>query len=520
MLRILIVDDMPIFLDYLKGCIDWSTYGFQICGEAHDGIEALQLIETTYPDIILTDITMPYMDGLELAEKVAKHYPDISVLLITGNNEFEYARRAVKIGVCDYIVKPFEKEELLLSLLKQKDNINRALENKEQNDTLQRDVVLHKLILGRHSSWENHKESLAKANIHFVSDYFLVCTMKFFADQLEKLEQIHNWENIIEDMLIGKLVIDGQIFVFKNYENDIVILLNFESDKALKAYKTYELEDLNKIVKNQLEIDTIIGISDYCYSVNNIKDAYAQTMSIIYKSLEEKKNSGLVDESTEESSFVILNSWETIDNLNKGLEQLNEELILDTLRKEFEKFQGNIVSSQRAALFSSLVSILLTNIIKTGRSIDVVFGSDFHPYRAVHACNSLEDAKNLVTNYYLTAIHHREKHSNEKSHLVVERVKDYIHENYMSSELCIGDISKETLINQTYLRSMFKQETSLTITEYITKYRMTKAKELIETTDDKLSTIAEKVGFNDVSYFSKAFKKFYGVSPKSFYSVS
>ena len=122
MIRIMIVDDMPIFLEYLRGCIDWGAYGFEICGEAHDGKEAIEKMETLYPDIILTDITMPHVDGLKLAEHVAENYPDVSVILITGNNEFEYARKALKIGVCDYIVKPFEKEELILSLLKLQDN--------------------------------------------------------------------------------------------------------------------------------------------------------------------------------------------------------------------------------------------------------------------------------------------------------------------------------------------------------------------------------------------------------------
>ena len=122
----MIVDDIPIFLEYLRGFINWEEYGFEICGQASNGKEAFEMIEECYPDVILTDITMPYMDGLELAEAVMNQYPDISVILITGNNEFEYARKALKIGVCDYIVKPFEKEELILSLLKLQDNIHKV----------------------------------------------------------------------------------------------------------------------------------------------------------------------------------------------------------------------------------------------------------------------------------------------------------------------------------------------------------------------------------------------------------
>ncbi len=139
--KIMIVDDMPIFLEYLRGCIDWNAYGFEICCEAHDGREALEKMEEYMPDVVLTDITMPYLNGLELSERIIKDYPDTAVVLITGNNEFEYARKAVKIGVCDYIVKPFEKEELILSLLKLQDNIGKAVENSDTNENLLQDEL-------------------------------------------------------------------------------------------------------------------------------------------------------------------------------------------------------------------------------------------------------------------------------------------------------------------------------------------------------------------------------------------
>ena len=127
MIKIMIVDDMPIFREYLTSCIDWNAYGFELCCEAKNGKEALEKFEVFYPDIVLTDINMPHIDGLELAERLMESYPDVSVVLISGHSEFEYARQAIKIGVSDYIVKPFEKEELILTLLKLQDNkIGRA----------------------------------------------------------------------------------------------------------------------------------------------------------------------------------------------------------------------------------------------------------------------------------------------------------------------------------------------------------------------------------------------------------
>ena len=152
MIKIMIVDDMPIFLEYLRSAIDWEAYGFELCCEAKNGVEAYENAVIYSPDIVLSDIKMPYMDGLTLTEKLSELNPEIAVVLITGNSEFEYARRAIKLGVVDYIVKPFEKEELILTLLNLQDNINKAIEMKQEKKDklyLKREELLRQLIYAK-----------------------------------------------------------------------------------------------------------------------------------------------------------------------------------------------------------------------------------------------------------------------------------------------------------------------------------------------------------------------------------
>lgn len=517
MLKIMIVDDMPIFLEYLRGCIDWEAYGFTICAEAHDGKEALEMMEQEYPDVVLTDITMPYIDGLELSEIITKQYPDTSVILITGNNEFEYARRAVRIGVCDYIVKPFEKEELLLSLLKLQDNINRALEaknEKEEIESQKRENILRKLILGKHKSWEKHFEQFEQNGIIFCSKYFLVCTMKFENMDMDRLEGISNWESILIQMLKSKIEIEGCFYVFRDFENNILLLLNFKEESEMKAYKTYELLDLNKVVKDSLKIDATIGVSDFCYGLEQVKDGYVQSQQAIMR--KDKEAIGKVfdykkmDTITEQSYY----SWNAIDRLHQALEQLDEEMIRASIHEEVAHVEEIGNEQMSVYIYSGLISVLLTNVINSGRTIEAVFGTDFRPYEEMKDLADGEQREKKMIEYYLKSLEFEKKNKDTKSHQIVEKIKEYIGEHYMEPELCIADISKELLVNQTYLRSMFKAEMNITILEYITKYRMQLAKKMIRETDDKFSIIAEKTGFSDVSYFSKSFKKFYGMTPK------
>ena len=517
MLKILIVDDMPIFLEYLRGCIEWESYGFYICGEAHDGREALECIEEMSPDIVLTDITMPYLDGLELSQKIADEYPDISVILITGNNEFEYARKAVRIGVCDFIVKPFEKEELLLSLLKLQDNINRALEAKnimEEMENHKRENVLRKLIHGRHAMWETHTAQFGDNGINFTTDYFLVCTMKFDTDGNVDLEGISNWENILIQMLNNKIEIDGHFYVFRDFENNIVILLNFDNEQEMKEYKTYELADLNKVVKDSLSIDSSIGVSDFCYGLNSVKDGYIQSQQAIMSRAHDAIGKIYDYKKIGASGTHEYYSWNAIDKLNRAIENLDDEMVSSTIHEEVQNVERMQNEAMSIYIYSGLISVLLSSVINSGRSIETVFGHDFRPYEELRTLPNGELREKKLIEYYIKSIEFEKENKDTKSHKIVESIKQYIGEHYMEPELCIADISKALLVNQTYLRSMFKAETNTTITEYITKYRMQLAKKMIRETDDKFSVIAENTGFSDVGYFSKSFKKFYGITPK------
>lgn len=517
MLKILIVDDMPIFLEYLRNCIDWENYGFTIIGEAHDGKEALDYINELSPDIVLTDITMPYIDGLELSQIIADDYPDISVILITGNNEFDYARKAVRIGVCDYIVKPFEKEELLLSLLKLQDNINRALEAKnvlEEIETQKRENIFRKLIHGKHVFWEKHLAQFEENGIDLCSDFFLVCTMKFDNSTLENLEGISNWENIIIRMLKSKIEIDGGAHVFRDFENNIVLLLNFKNEDDMKQYKTYDLVDITKVIKDSLSIESAIGISDFCYGLDGVNKGYIQSQQALMS-----QNADTVGRIFDYKKIVSpmeknYYSWNAIDKLGRAVDMLDDELVKTTIHEEVSTVEAMNNEPISIYIYSGLISVLLSKVINSGRTVEMVFGEDFRPYEEMKTLPDGDTREQKLIEYYLKTIEFEKENKDSKSHQIVEKIKDYISGHYMEPDLCIADISRELLVNQTYLRSMFKSETNSTISDYITKYRMQLARKMIRDTDDKLVVIAEKTGFSDVSYFSKCFKKTYGISPK------
>lgn len=512
MINVMIVDDMPIFLEYLKGCIDWESYGFHICSEARNGKEALEKIAEVYPDVVLTDITMPYIDGLELSEIIRRDYPDISVILITGNNEFEYAKKAVRIGVCDYIVKPFEKEELVLSMLKLSDNIDKAVESRRAAELLklqQDEEAARKIIYT--------SETGALAQLGLSQQYFLVCGISFSMEaEGARLEQVMNWETLIAGLLKEMIQMDGDYTVFHDYENNIVVLLNFATYEEMRAYKGYELTDLITVIHNQLGIDCTIAISGECPAPQYIRNAYYQVLQTLAV-----KGAGQVWDNrrkdynraarTGANTFYTL---EMVRELNSDLETLQEERV----RKTITAAWNAIASSDRfdfnlANLASGLLSILMSNIISSGLSVSAIYGKDFYPEQIISSAASYEEKRNALIRMYEQRIQFEKGRKGTKAHDIAAGAIDYISQHYSNSAMSMGDISTALMINQTYLRRMFKEETGKTLSEYITAYRMQKARELITTSGRKLVEVAELVGYNDVSYFSNCFKKHYGISP-------
>ncbi|WP_051544824.1 response regulator transcription factor [Butyrivibrio sp. MC2021] len=532
MIKILIVDDMPIFLEYLRGCIDWKSYGFEICCEARDGKEALQKIEEFYPDVVLTDITMPYINGLELAERITKDYPDISVILITGNNEFEYARKAVKIGVCDYIVKPFEKEELILSLLKLQDNIGKAVENTDVSPRRKnRDERLRALIYaGTGSNKDTEIEALSffydaadkeRAQLEIENKGLLVALFKFditdAGNGADSVESLMNWERLIAKMLEDKLEITGKFRVFHDYENNIVVIMRFDDDKELESFKGYEFTDIIQIVKSQLEIDSAIALTKAA-NISSVKGAYEKALNFLAG-----KGYGRFFDIRNNQENVSYTSLDAIFRLNRDIESLqadDAEAVINELWSKIKE-KNNAGNTDAAPgftemnLLSSAVSILMTNIISSGFSVDKIFGEDFVPEKFFAMAETSEKMRENVIFLYKKRIEFEKGKKDSREHDIAQAAKEYIEANYTNSELSISDISEALCVNQTYLRKMFKSEMNMTLTEYITQLRMQEAKRLITTTEEKLSSVAEQVGYSDVSYFSNVFKKYYGTSPRS-----
>ncbi|QJD82075.1 response regulator [Cohnella herbarum] len=525
MIKVMIVDDEAIFRDFLKIVLPWEEYGFTICGEVRNGIEALKMMEEFRPDIALVDINMPFMDGLELSEKLKEVSPGVGIIIVTGHNEFEYARRAIKLGVEDYLLKPFTKEELLLTLLKLQSQIQETKDRQltlKANEVMLKEGFLNSLIESEYLKNEEIRNRLADFGIANVSSCFQVACIEIdlMDSKWRNVSDRELWKFAVANILSETIHLNGNHMVFNGPEGRIICIyepeeVDYGSSRVKEGY-----EQLCILIKKYLKFAITIGLGTLHSSYSGIRASYLEALHALrYKFVIGTDRVIGYDDSVEgvrgfASGFIP--------------SQMNEELLIflrmgdsDSVKNKihtiFEGIREDRFSIDYVyTICMGLVSICLSCVSENGHPIEDCFGEEFYPYSDIMQQHSIEGVQRWIIDMYLRAIEYMKQHKQTKSGKIAETAKQLIDKQYMDSELKVETLAQQVYINPSYLRGVFKKNHGMTVTDYITQRRMQEARSLLLEGQYKLSDIAERVGFQDPAYFSRAFKKYYGTSPRDY----
>ena len=387
--------------------------------------------------------------------------------------------------------------------------------NIHQEDLHKRkESVLQKCLLGNKDEEFKWKKELKGIGIEPISDYYLMGCVHLQMNHESDLENFLNWENVMISMLKDTIRVNGIYEVFRDFQNNIIFIINFENEQEQMRYKAYELLDFPKIIDRRLGMECQICFGDYCKNDGELGKEYYRIQKAIKNSsgekiiklFEESKKYDVLDETGYRPQFLA--------ELNEALANKEIEKFGELWSEEWENAFQYGDETAKLQLFATLLALLLTDIVNSGRSIESVYGEEFRPHNELYMILDLEERVKKLFFYYECWIKKETQKNKSHSKIIAEKARNYIQAHYMEGDLNVADISRELFINQTYLRKMFKEEMGMTLLEFITKYRMHMAKQLILNTEYSLTQIAEQVGYNDVGYFSKCFKKYYQVSPK------
>lgn len=520
--RIMIVDDEEEMRKGIIKKIDWQANGFCVVGNAENGKVALEMAEQKRPDVIFTDIKMPFMDGLEFGEKIKKIMPSVKLVILSGFDDFEYAQKAIKINVTEYILKPINSLEFLNLLKKLKKQLDNEF-NEKKNTEILRKKYLESLPIIKEQFYSeilnnrlNENQIIEKSelyNINFKS--------KFYNTGLVQIGESTEIEKELIPISVKK-IIDETLFHY----TDFVSL--FYSDKIAIIYKFNSRNQIDDIVngsneicikvKRILGISISIGIGNICNKAIDLGISIESAKSALdYQVILGKNKAIYIGDVEPDLSINIQLNEKDADNLLTAVKMGSDNAIetsINTIMSNFDDL--NVSLNQYQIYMAEIITIILKMIRNYNIDMVLVFGKDIDCYSYVNQLDSLYDVKNWLIEICIKLSSLIKSKRVYSSKMLAENAKQYIYLHYNEFDLSVESLCTYLHVSPAYFSTIFKKETGMSFTTYLTNIRLEEAVKLLNTTDDKTYMIASKVGYSEPNYFSYVFKKQFGVSPSKY----
>ncbi|MBN1265359.1 MAG: response regulator [Anaerolineales bacterium] len=517
MYKVFLVEDEIVTRKGIRNTIPWRENGLEYAGDAPDGEKALPLIRETHPDIVITDIRMPFMDGLELSRILRKEFPDVKIIILSGHDEFEYAQKAIPLEVSSYQLKPVTPEELTGALLevtaqldvdRQEKAAHLALLEKSRayHELLQEKFIL-RLITGGLEPVETIAQS-ERLHLNIVAQRYLVMVL-VFEPTCNPIEVDYENYQALKRLAVSAVEKNPDVLWFYKDIDELVLLIKGMDFSPLET----EAEFLSNLIQETLpEKSTCrlrIGIGTACSCLADLKESYAAAQ---YALENRTKNAGTQPIDT--LLFPVLKR-EDIERM------LNLE---DT--QDFDTFFSREIRPLQSAIEHSNVyrNYVLTHLVFTcAHFIRSMGGNPFHVLSDLdyleNRLSTIKDflsLRNFIQDTVYRTLEFRDQQVHNLNNSIIWEAKAFLSDNYQNPDISLQDVTGHVNISTSHFSRIFRREVGMTFVEYLTSLRIEQAKVLLCTTSKRAYEVAEEVGYKDPHYFSTVFKRYAGCSPSEY----
>lgn len=539
MLKIFLAEDEVIVRETIKRMIPWENLGFELVGEAADGEMALPLLLRQKPDLLITDIKMPFMDGLTLAKVAKKEIPGLKVVILSGYDDFNYAKQAINIGVEDYLLKPITKNVLIERLTEIRSRYEHEKTQKEYYEKFHREMQAYEknssrdffeaLVSGSMDMMEIYRRS-EKLGLDIVAEAYnvLIFTMNCEEDFSGQREGYSEWEaeslELLEEFFsenTSAMLFRCNIFSYgvlikgqketigentRSCVSEIQRILDRKEQKRQWFVAAGEpVERLSQIQKSYYSASRAFS-QRYLYDENILY--YDEMASMEKKNVTEDDSTYLQKVDVNALNPVILQKF-----LSNGLLEETENFVKDYFfaigQEPLESlvFRNYVTLNVRFSVMSFLKEIGCdTRTLEQEDTEDVLSESS----------KSLENAIAYAEKIISQAIALRDQNSGNKNRSILKTAVDFIDSHYMEEDMSLNKAANAANVSANHFSALFSQNMGQTFIEYLTNLRMNKAKEYLRCTSMRSSEIAGEIGYKDAHYFSYLFKKTQGMTPSDY----
>lgn len=530
MIKIFLVEDEFVVREGIKNNVDWKSNGYDFCGEASDGELAFPMIQKLKPDIVITDIRMPFMDGLTLSRLIKKDLPWIEIIILSGYEEFEYAKEGIKIGIAQYLLKPINGEDLLkevdaLAVKIEEKKKEREIKEKyireiEENYLNERKELFQYLVTGSKSPAELFEIS-DKLNIDLSAIWYNVILIK--VQSMAHAYGEYSGSLIEIEKKLGEIFSEKNLLIFDRNLEGKALLFKADSREDILALQEEYITEMKKILKSYDNIRYFGGVGnpvnrlrEIPFSFENASHAFAHRYLV--------KESLILD--CRDIEEGIYTEQENFDIRDMNFKQIDRSKIREFLKfgereetvyfvEEFFKDVGS--SALKSNMFRQYIVMdtyfciaeFLESLAFSKEEIEA-------PDANSGVMQNPENSIGYLIRIICRALELRDKTVSNRYGDVVNEVIRYIEENYSDEELSLNVLASHVNFSPNHLSMVFSQQMGQTFIRYLTTYRMNKAKELLRCTGKRSSIISMEVGYKDPHYFSYLFKKTQGMTPTQY----
>lgn len=535
MLRLFLVEDESIIRETLRDTVPWAQYGYTFAGEAGDGEMALPLIRQVKPDVLITDIRMPFMDGLALSELVSREFPEMKIVIISGYDDFEYAQQAISIGVERYLLKPITKNALLEVLEEIKEKIEGERANRsylaqfhreaQEYEQYTRRVFFERMVAGQMSVQQIY-EAAAKLDIDLRAQCY---TIAFFSVLPESSASAEGYSEP------GARLRDALLEHFLKYPEYVLLRWNLTTYAVLLKADTARMEELSRrcvdTVRNQYEAyapeqSWYVAVGRPTQRLSTLPACFEEVSRLwAYRHILPQQHVLTADT----VSFLTGTGTSSdcqLDQLDAG--KVDPSILIGVMQsastQEVPSFADGYIHSVEESLGSKpFCQYLMLSIRFTAARYAAALGISQQEVFAPLTCLGMVgrnvtamDLKNYLSAILLRVIELRDQAASSQFRSLLKQAVAYIDHHFTDETLSLNQVAREVNISANYLSAVFSQEMGATFTEYVTGKRMDLAKNLLRTTDKRSGEVAAAVGYKDPHYFSFLFKKIQGCTPRDY----
>lgn len=541
MLKIFLAEDEVVVRETIKRMIPWEELGFELVGEAADGEMALPLLIRQQPDLLITDIKMPFMDGLTLARLAKKEIPGLKVVILSGYDDFNYAKQAIGIGVEDYLLKPITKNALIERLSEIRSRYEHEKTQKEYYEKFQREMQAYEknssrdffeaLVGGSMDMMEVYKRA-EKLGLDIVAEAYnvLIFTMDCDEDFSGQRDEYSSWEAESLELLENFFAGHSSAMLFRSNIFSYGVLLKGQRETIEENTRAC-VDEIRKILSRQdgrrewfLAVgQSVERLSQIQKSYHTASRAFSQRYLydeniLYYDEMETMEHPGGQAE-TEDNAYLqkvdvnALNPAILQKFLSNGLQEETENFVKDYFyaigQEPMESlvFRNYVILNVRFSVISFIKGLGCdTNEMESADTEEVLAESGKNMESAIAY------AKKMISQ----AIEIRDQNSGNKNRSILKTAVDFIDSHYMDEEISLNTVANVANVSSNHFSALFSQNMGQTFIEYLTTLRMNKAKELLRCTGMRSSEIAGEIGYKDAHYFSYLFKKTQGMTPSDY----